>query len=117
MAMPDEVDTPKLAVIGVVGTIIILLIVFAVQVLYYYWNRQLNVAENVQHKDQALARYEAEQAEKLHRTAWIDQKTGKVVIPIERAMELTVRDMAAGAAAPAAAPAPAAQPATAAPRR
>ena len=108
MAMPDEIDTPKLAVIGVVGTIVILLIVFAVQVLYYYWNRQLDVAENVQHKDQALARYEAEQQEKLHRTAWIDQKTGKVAIPIERAMELTVRDLGAAAATttPGAPPAP-----------
>ncbi len=109
MAMPDEIDTPKLAVIGVVGTIVVLLVVFGVQVLYYYWTREVRVAENVRHKDSALARYEAEQQEKLHRTAWVDQKTGKVAIPIERAMELTVRDLGAMAAGsprpePAAAP-------------
>jgi hypothetical protein len=98
MAMPDEIDTPKLAVIGVVGTVIVLLVVFVVQVLYYRWTHELNDEHNVQRTDQALARYYADQQEKLHRTAWVDEKAGKVAIPIERAMELTLRDLASGGA-------------------
>jgi hypothetical protein len=102
MAMPDEIDTPKLAVIGVVGTMVVVLVVFVVQVLFYRWTNELRDERNVQHVDQALARYRAEQDEKLHRTALLDAASGRVAIPIERAMALTVRDLSA---APAAAPA------------
>ena len=99
MVMSDEIDTPKLAVIGVVGTMIVVLVVFAVQVLYYTVTAEVRDERNVQHVDQALARYRAEQDEKLHRTAWVDPAAKKVTIPIERAMELTLRDLAGAAAA------------------
>jgi uncharacterized membrane protein len=106
MVMSDEIDTPKLAVIGVVGTMIVVLVVFAVQVLFYVVTAEVRDERNVAHVDQALARYQAEQDEKLHRTAWVDPQTKKVAIPIERAMELTVRDLTAQptAGGPAAAP-------------
>lgn len=102
MVMPDDIDTPKLAVIGVVGTMIVVLVVFAVQVLFYTLTAEVRDERNVEHVDHALARYKAEQDEKLHRTAWVDPQTKKVTIPIERAMELTLRDLAASPAAPAA---------------
>lgn len=103
MAMSDEIDTPRLAVIGVVGTMIVLLVVFVVQVVYYKLTRELDHRRNVEHTDQALARYQAEQAEKLQRLGWIDAQAGVVAIPIERAMELVVRDLTARQQQPAAA--------------
>ncbi len=120
MVMPDEIDTPKLAVIGVVGTMIVVLVIFAVQVLFYTVTAEVRDERNVEHVDQALARYKAEQDEKLHRTALLDPATHKVAIPIERAMELTLRDLSAGVPLPVppaatAAPAPGATPA--APKR
>lgn len=92
MAMPDEVDTPRLAVLGVVGTVVILLIVFVVQVFYYHLSHELD-AQRDSTTNQALARYYAEQEEKLHHLGWLDQKAGKVSIPIEQAIDLTLRDL------------------------
>ena len=92
MAMPDEVDTSKIAVWGVVGAVAVLLIVFVVQIFYYELSHDIEQQHN-DSTNQALARYYAEQNEKLHRTGWVDQSAGKVSIPIERAMELTLRDL------------------------
>ena len=39
---------------------------------------------------------ETKQLEQLSEYRWVDQKRGRVAVPIERAMELTVRDAAAG---------------------
>ena len=93
MAMSDEIDTPKLAVVGFVSTIVVLLIVLLVQIWYYQLTHDFSQTRNVQHVDQALARYYVEQEEKLHRLEWADAKAHKVAIPIDRAMELTLRDL------------------------
>jgi tRNA C32,U32 (ribose-2'-O)-methylase TrmJ len=93
MAMPDEIDTPKIVVAFAIGTVAVLLIVVAAQVFYYELSHELDQEANVQHVNQGLARYYAEQDEKLHHLGWVDQKADQVGIPIERAMQLTLRDL------------------------
>jgi hypothetical protein len=93
MAMQDEVDTPRLLVIGVVGTIVITLIVLAAQILYFEVSRNLERERNIEPVNRQLGQYLAEQNEKLHGYGWVNQSAGTVSIPIERAMELTLRDL------------------------
>jgi len=99
MAMRDEIDTPGLAVIAFVGAIVVLLVVLLVQVFYFEVSQRLERQRYVDRPDRALAEYYASQREALHRWAWVDAKAGAVTIPIERAMELTVCDLAAGGSA------------------
>jgi hypothetical protein len=120
-----ETDAPKNSmilamVIGTVGALI-----FVVLALAQFFN--MAVRDEIQDKvlaqpSSALRELHAREAADLSRYAWVDQKKGIVRIPVDRAVELTLRDWPqrpqglvkvedtapAAASAPASAPAPAA---------
>lgn len=97
MAQRDGGDpnTPITVVIGIVGAILTFVVIIALQAVFYQVERseQQRKVETVQPED--LARFRAEQAELLHGYRWVDQSAGIAAIPVERAMELVVRELAA----------------------
>jgi hypothetical protein len=99
MAAQRERDEPKaglIAVIGVVGVIWLVAIVLGTQALYYEADRAQTqekihavvAAEHQQLRDQQLA--------DLNSYRWIDKERGVAGIPIDRAMELSVREHSGG---------------------
>jgi hypothetical protein len=91
----NDLDTMKIAVVGLLGALLTLAIVLALQVLYYsaaseQFERKVVQAPTTQ-SDTLLA----EQATKLTRYDWIDPGKKKVMIPIDRAMELVVKELSA----------------------
>src|SRR3712207_3231007 len=95
MAQPDEIDSGKLAFIGIVSVICVIGIALLVQVLYYKKTSELNQTYNIEHQNRALSKYVTEQREKLTGYRWVDKQAQVASIPIEQAMELVVRDIRA----------------------
>lgn len=88
----DGVDAGKLAFMTFVGTILVVVLVFVVQGLYYRWEREETVRKNFGHKPMLRRTYEAEQAKKLGSYRWVDKSAEKVALPIERAMNLVTQE-------------------------
>ncbi len=100
MAQYDDVKTSKIALVGFLGSIIVVIVVFALQVIYYH-----AVAVQFQEKDidtpfVELQRATSAQQAKLVQYHWVDQAKGVAAIPIERAMEIVVREGGTGHAKP-----------------
>lgn len=92
MAQDDDIKTWKIVLVGAVGMIVVLIIVLALQVVYYH-----AVASQFQEKeiDPPLIELQTaigRQQEKLAQCQWLDRDKGVVSIPIERAMEIVVRE-------------------------
>ncbi len=94
MIQRDEIDSGKLAVIGIVGAILVLVTGLLVKVLYHQIELDLFTTKNLP-APRTLVNYTNEQQERLHRYAWVDKDKQVVAIPIEQAMALTVRDLQA----------------------
>jgi len=88
-------NAPMTVVIGIVGAILTFVVIIALQAVFYQVERaeQRRKVDVVQPED--LARFRAEQAELLHGYRWVDQSAGVVAIPVDRAMALVVRELAA----------------------
>jgi hypothetical protein len=98
----SEPDTALTAVIGVASAIVLVALVIFLQA-YFYREERGELARKVEAvAPEELARLRAQQQELLGSYHVIDAKTGIVGIPVERAMELLVREAGAepGAAQP-----------------
>jgi len=85
--------TPTIVLVGIVGAILLFVIIVALQALFY--NAETQTVSRINQGDpRQLSRLRAEQLEAISSYGWVDQRQGTVTIPIERAMELTVRDLA-----------------------
>jgi hypothetical protein len=83
-------------VVGIVGAVLVLVAIVAMQALFY--NAESAETYNKQYREspQGLTQLRTGQLEQLNSYRWIDQKQGVAAIPIDRAMELVVHDLAAG---------------------
>lgn len=86
------------AVVAIVGTLILVLTIVALQALYYHVEDDI-YAELYAEPNLDLKMVRAQQLELLNSYGWVDREKGLVRIPIDRAMELVVADPNAGAAA------------------
>lgn len=88
-------NTPVTVVIGIVGAILTFVVIIALQAVFFQVERAELRRKSDEAQPEDLARFRAEQAELLHGYRWVDQSAGVVAIPIGRAMELVVRELAA----------------------
>jgi len=95
-----DVETPTIALVGFLGAIVIVAIIFALEVLYYRAAaaqfREKDLDQPVVELQKAVT---AQQA-KIAQYHWVDQAKGVVAIPIDRAMEIVVREPPSGPARP-----------------
>jgi hypothetical protein len=91
----DDFSTPNLVLIAIVSTVLLLVTVLVLQVLYYGYQSDLDQTKVVDVRNAEADSALAQQRARLTRYAWTDQSAGLVTIPIERAMQLVVRDEAA----------------------
>ena len=100
----SEPDVFTTAMVGVFGTIVLVVIVFGVQGLYEGAQRSELEKKVVMQVPEELRSLRAKQRARLEGMHWVDRKQGLIAIPIERAMELMAADPNPGA--PVVAPAP-----------
>ena len=95
MERHNDLNTLKIAVVGLLGALVTVAIVLALQVLYYSAANQQFDRKVIQAPTTQSDTLLAEQAVKLTRYEWIDRQKNKVMIPIDRAMELVVKELSA----------------------
>jgi len=98
VAQYDDVRTSTVALVGFLGAIILVGIVFLLQVVYYRAAAAQYREKELDQPVVELVRVTADQQAALTQYRWVDQAKGVVAIPIERAMELVVREGAPGPA-------------------
>jgi hypothetical protein len=85
-------DARSTLYVGVVGVVLLVVTVVGLTAIFNH------VVAEERYKKETLVRpaarllYEADQAGKLTDYGWVDQTTGVVQLPIDRAMELVVRE-------------------------
>jgi hypothetical protein len=93
---PEISDDPKsssVVYVGVVGTLVVLIIVILLEALFYHQEYQQEVVKNLDVQFEGLVTRRAQQQERLVAPPrWIDRDKGIVQIPIDRAMELVIKE-------------------------
>jgi hypothetical protein len=89
-------NTPATVVVGVVFAVLLVVCVVLLQAYFNAAERDEVQRKVVAVAPEELAQARAEQLGVLNAYRWIDEKTGVVGIPVERAMELVVAERAAG---------------------
>ena len=90
----DGVD-PKVSttlVVGALGVILTIVVILALQVLFYRTAQREYVTKVVEVGSEKLERTEAEQRKLLEGYRWVDRDNGVVALPIERAMDLVIEE-------------------------
>ena len=94
--MPAQPDTDtragSIVAVGLIGSILLVVVVVALEALFGHVAQAEAKRKVVDVKSDELRSYTAEQLQKLNGYRVVDPAKGVVAIPIERAMELTVRD-------------------------
>ena len=92
-----EVPVGPILTIGVIGAVLTLVIVFLLEALVAAEGRSEHERKVVNQPNRELLRLEADQSELLEAYRWVDREKKVVAIPIERAMEIVVREESARA--------------------
>ena len=90
----EDIDTPLIVVVGILFAILTFVVIVLLQAWFYRIQAEEHHAKNVAPRSDELTRAVADQEADLHRYRWLDRDEGLVGIPIERAMELVVREAA-----------------------
>jgi hypothetical protein len=90
--MEDDPRAPMTAVVAITGAILVFVIVVALQA-WFYAAEESEIREKVVNRPpEELSRLRTEQVEQITTYRWIDSGKGVAAIPIDRAMELTIRE-------------------------
>jgi hypothetical protein len=94
MTAPEERD-PKAAstlIVGAVGVILLAVVILLLQVLFHRTAEAERWRKVISQQPEELRQVRSEQLDRLSSYRWVDEENGVVTIPIERAMELVVRE-------------------------
>lgn len=100
----SDPDTVSTALVGIIGTLLVIAAVVFLQGLYEKGQRAEQYRKVVAESPLELQTLRVKQQEKLAATAWVDPVAGVVSIPIDRAMDVVVRDPSMRAVPPPEAP-------------
>ncbi len=92
MRQTSEPNTQLTVVAGVIFAVLLVVCVFFLQALFYDAESRENVRKVVAVVPEELAQARAQQVEQISAYRRIDQKKGIVAIPIDRAMELVLKE-------------------------
>jgi len=88
----DDPRAPETLVAGVLGAILVFAIIVGLQAFFYTMQENERADKVIKAAPEELTRLRAEQTERIGQYRWVDPVGGIATLPIERAMELTVRD-------------------------
>ena len=89
----DDLNTPKIAVVGFIGSIVVFALFILMQVMFYWAEAREHVVKDIDQPYMEYANLTADQQARLAKYQWIDEKQKTVAIPIKRAMELVVDEL------------------------
>lgn len=95
MAYKEDLDIGKITLIGLVSVLLLVAIVLFLQVLYYGFKQDQLASPRYTQVPAEMAKYVADQQGRLASYEVVDRERSVVTMPIERAMQLVVADLAA----------------------
>jgi hypothetical protein len=96
MSKNADPSTQGTIIVGIIGAILVLVAIVALQALFYNVETAEEYNKVYKLRPQELTRLHADQLERLNSYRWVEEANGRVAIPIDRAMEAVVADLAAG---------------------
>ncbi len=91
MAQYDDLNAPRIATVGVISIVVVAVTALAVQVMYYALAEWQATAKSAQSEYRRENMALVEQKEQIS-TYGVDAATGRVTIPIDKAMEMVVSE-------------------------
>jgi hypothetical protein len=91
-AAKDNLDNGLIVTIGVVLVVLVFALILLVQGWFYKAQQDEYVRKVIAPRSEELASAIAAQHDALHRYRLLDAEAGRVALPIERAMQLVVRE-------------------------
>lgn len=88
----DDPNVSTSALVGIIGAILLVVIIVALQGYFMKAKRDELERKVAGNPVQELADLRSGQIERLTAYRWVDRKKGVVAIPVERAMEIAVRE-------------------------
>jgi hypothetical protein len=88
----SDPDTVATVLVGLIGTVLLVAAVALLQGLYDNVERRELRLKVVLTTPEEIRALRVKQLEQLKATAWVDHAAGVVAIPVDRAMELIVRN-------------------------
>ena len=90
----DDPVVPTTLFVGAISVIIIIVVSIGVDILYRWTVESEHQRKVVDRESERLLQLDADQQRLLEEYRWIDRESGRLGIPIERAMELLVAEEA-----------------------
>jgi len=94
MGTSDDINTPVIALVGVVGALVVLVLIVGLMVWFYNLQEIETYKKDISQSPEEIGSLIAKQQAQLHSYRWVDAKKKTVSIPIDRAMELVVGELA-----------------------
>jgi hypothetical protein len=88
----DDLNTPMIALAGFVSAIVTFVCIFGLQAAYLQYDRGLQQSKVVDVRLEKVETALDSQKSQLTSYAWINREAGTVKLPIDRAMDLVVRE-------------------------
>jgi hypothetical protein len=96
MARRDDTKVSSVFIAGLVGVLSVAALIVLLQVLYYQTLQREETAKVTNQHAEEAATVAAEEMARLKEYRWVDRQKGLAAIPIDRAMDLVVTELAAG---------------------
>ena len=87
----ENVDIPTLIAVGAVSSVLLVVVVFALQAWFYYEQKTEQAVKEAANPNWALREVQLKHQEKINSYRWVDQEKQIASIPIDRAIELTAQ--------------------------
>jgi hypothetical protein len=92
VAAKEDLNLPMIVTVGILFLILLFVLILLLQAYFFEVQRGEYYDKVVAPRSEFLAAAIADQEARLREYAWIDEDAGVVAIPIERAMDLLVRE-------------------------
>ncbi len=93
----DDPNALMVVIVGAIGSLLLVVIILLLQALFFWSEEREFALKVVDERPQELREVQADALEKLNGYAWVDRDKGIVTIPIDRAMDIMVRESRGGA--------------------
>jgi len=93
MATHDDLNTPAIAVVGLIGTLIVSAIVVLLIVVFHQVEARQRYAKDVSQPYPQVSKLKADQEGRLAAYGWVDEKEKIAHIPVTRAMDLVAAQL------------------------
>ncbi len=89
----EDINIPLVVTIGIVSVVLVYLSIAGMSAWFYRYEQAEIERKVFRDRFESLVNLQVEQLERLNSYRWVDKEKGIIAIPIDRAMELTVREL------------------------